>query len=166
MSKSSTPDSSNSDGTRGTITRISIGDTASPCGLNVSPYIGDIRESATLDLRKSNKLDTSIDQQFTNNMVAPPIFTELLWDKLSKSSSWVIYMHCWLNLAANPVNILVLKFVGLGLSNINALDKIASIWTPATRDGIPTYFSYWSVPGCKLWKNYSGWRRCERKVRL
>ena len=36
------------------------------------------RQSATPDLRDSNKLDTSIDGKFTNNLVAPPIFTDVV----------------------------------------------------------------------------------------
>ena len=82
MSKYSTPYFSEISGTRGTRTRIYIADTAPPCGLNVSRDINDIQKSATPGLRKSNKLDTFIDRQFTNNLVAPPILTEVLCDKL------------------------------------------------------------------------------------
>ena len=58
MSKYLTPYYSDSTGTRGTLTRIPIGNTVPPCGINVSPNIDDIRKSATSDLRNSNKLDT------------------------------------------------------------------------------------------------------------
>ena len=61
MRKSSTPSYSDNDGTRGTGTGTPIGTTSPPYGLNVSPKIDDIRQSATPDLRKSNKLKTSID---------------------------------------------------------------------------------------------------------
>ena len=83
-------------------------------------------------------MDTSIDQQFTNNMVVPPIFTEVLCDKLYDSPSRDIYMCCRMNLAADPVNIPAPKFVDLGISTIKSMDKGANLWTPATRFGSPT----------------------------
>ena len=52
-----------------------IGATALPCVLNASQDIGDIWRSVSSDLGKSNKLDTSIHTQFTDNLVVPPIFT-------------------------------------------------------------------------------------------
>ena len=103
-----------------------IRDTDPPCSLNVKHEIGDIRQYTSLDLRNSNKLDTSIYWKFANNLVAPPIFTEIIGDKLSVSSSWDIYSRCSMDLASDPVNIPAPKFVDLGLSTINALDKSAS----------------------------------------
>ena len=144
MSKFPTPISSESSGTRGTGTMIFIEATTPPCGLNVIPEINNIRQSTTPDLRKSNKLDTSIDQQFTNNLVAPPIFTELFCDKISNIYSWDLFTRFWMNPAAYPVNIPAPQFVDLGISTINALDKGASICTPSTRVGRPTDVAHWS----------------------
>ena len=123
-----------------------IGTTAPPCGLNVSPYIHNIWKSATPDFRKSNKLDTSVDQQFTDNLVAPPIFTEVICDKLSYSSIQDLYTCCWMNLVADLVNVPARKFVDLGLSTINVLGKGASLWTPTTRVGRPTDVARGSAP--------------------
>ena len=109
-----------------------IGATSPPCGLNLSQDIGSIRKSAYPDLRQSNILDTSSNQQFTNNMVTPPIFAEVLGEKISNSSSRDIYTLCRMNLVAYPINIPAPQFMDLGLSNINPLDKISSLWTPAT----------------------------------
>ena len=65
MRKSSTPDSNDSSGTS---IPIVTSDTTNvpPCGLSVSLNIGNTRKYATPDLRYSNKLDTSIDGNFTN----------------------------------------------------------------------------------------------------
>ena len=114
-----------------------IRDTDPPCSLNVKHEIGDIRQYTSLDLRNSNKLDTSIYWKFANNLVAPPIFTEIIGDKLSVSSSWDIYSRCRMDLASDPVNIPAPKFVDLGLSTINALDKSASLWNHDTIVGRP-----------------------------
>ena len=43
-----------------------------------------------------------------------------------------------MNLAADPVNIPAPQFVDWGLSTINSLDKIASLWNPDTIFGSPT----------------------------
>ena len=165
MIKASTLDYSDSTGTRGTGNSISIGNTASPCGLNVIPKIDNIRQSTTPDLVKSNKFDTSVYGQFTNNMVAPPIFTEVICGKLSDSSIRDLYMRCWMDIAADPINILSPQFVNLGLSNIDVLDKGASLWTPFTvLEGLRML----SIGSHRIifLENYSGWRHCEHKVRL
>ena len=145
MSKSSNPYSSESTGTRGTGTRIPIGATVTPCAPNVIPKIENVWQSATPYLGKSNKLDTSIDGKFTNNLVAPPIFTELHCEKLSDSSIQDLYTHCQMNLAEDIFNIPAPQFVDLGISTINALDKGFSLWTPATRVGRPTDVAHWSA---------------------
>ena len=129
MSKSSTPASSDS-----SVTSIPIGtsDTTAvpPCVLKVSLKIDNIRQSATPDFRDSNKLDAAIDGNLPNNLVAPPIFTDILSEKLSYSSRRDVYMRCWINLAADSVSISAPQFVDLDLSIIYALDKCASLWTP------------------------------------
>ena len=125
---------------------VIIGYTYPPCGLNVIQYIGDIWQSTSPYLRKSNKFYSSIDQESTNNLVAPPIFTEVLGDKLSNSSRWYLYTLCRIILAAYSVNIPSPQFMYLGLSTINLLDKGASIFTTATRVGSPMDVAYGIVP--------------------
>ena len=120
-SKSSSPDSSGVTGTKGNRTRNPIVNTDPPCGLNVIPKNDNIRQSTTPDLRKSNKLDTSIYGKFTNNLVVLPIFTEVICDKLSYSLSQDLYTCCRMNLTACPINILAQKFVYLDISTIDAL---------------------------------------------
>ena len=75
-----------------------------------------------------------------------PIFTKLLCDKLSDSSSRDLYIRCKMSLAADPVNIPEPQFVYLGLSTIDALDKGSSLFTPATTVVRPTYVTHWSAP--------------------
>ena len=165
MRKSSTPDYSDSNGTRGNGNRIPIGTTDPTCGINVSPNIVNTRQSTTPNLRKSNKLDTSIDWQFTNNMVVPPIFTELLCDKLSDCSIQNLYIRVWINLTADPINIPAPQFLDFWLSTSDVLYKGASIWNPLTRVGSPAYVAHWSAPD-HTFENYSGWRHCEHKFRI
>ena len=125
---------------------ITIETTAPPCDLNVRPKIENIWKYYTLYLINSNKLDTSIDGKFTDNLVVPPIFTEVPCDKLSESSIQDLYTHFLMNLAENPVNIPVPKFFYLELSTIDSLYKCASLWTPSTRVGRPTDVAHWSAP--------------------
>ena len=126
MRKYSAPASSDSSGTSIT---IGTSDTTNypPCGLKVSPNIDDIWQSVTPYLRKSNKLDTTIDGKLPNHTVAMPILTDVLNEKLSDSPSRDIYMRCRMNLTADLVNIPAPQFVDLGLSTIDTLDKYASI---------------------------------------
>ena len=103
ISETSTPDSSDSNGTR-----IPIGtcgtSTDPPDGDLWIPGIGNIRQSATPNLINSGKLDAAIDGKFTNNPDAPPIFTELFSDKLSNSSFQDIYARVWMHLATDPIS--------------------------------------------------------------
>ena len=145
MIKYTTSDSSDSIGTKITI-GTSDTTTAPPYGLNVIPEIGNIRQSATPDLRDSDKLDTSIDGNFTNNLVAPPIVTDVISDKLFNSSRQDLYARVGMNLEEYPVNPVTSQFVYLGLSTVDALDKEASLLTPATRVGISTDFSHQRAP--------------------
>ena len=110
MSKSSTPDYSDSSRT---IISIGTSDTTSepPCDPNVISKIGDIRQSATPDLRDSNKLYTYVDGKFTNNLVAPLIFTDVLGDKLFNSSSRDIYARVGMHLESDPINYDTSQFV-------------------------------------------------------
>ena len=145
MRKSSTPASSDISGTS-----IPIGTsdptTAPPFGLNVSPEFGNIRQYATPDLIDSDKLDTSIDGKFTNNLVAPPIFTDIISEKISNSSIQDLFASVGMHLVADPVNSVTPKFVDLWFSTADALDKGADIWTPYTRVVRPKDVSHWSAP--------------------
>ena len=119
MKKSSTKDFSDIG-----VTRITIGTsnttTTPPCGLNVNPNIDDIRQSATPDLRYYDKLDTSIDGKFTNNLVVLPIFTDALSEKISNSSSWDLHTRVGIYLAEYPVNYVTPQFVYLEISIFEA----------------------------------------------
>ena len=144
ISETSTPDSSDITGTRISIV-ISSTSTAPPDEDFRSPGIGNKRKSASPNIRKSDKLDASIDGKFTNISVAPPIFTELFRDKLSNSSRRDIYARVGVHLKTCPVNPVTPKFVDRGFSTIDALNKGARIWIPAIRVRSSTDVSHWST---------------------
>ena len=130
-------------------TRISIGTsitiTAPPDESIWISGVGNKRKSATPNLGDSNKLDSSIDGNFANNFVVPPIFTDAVSDKISNSSIRYLYARIGMHLESDPTNSMTPQLVGLGFSTIYALDKVAGLWTPATRVGSPTYVSHWSA---------------------
>ena len=142
MIKYTTSDSSDSIGTKITI-GTSDTTTAPTYSLNVIPEIGNIRQSATPDLRDSDKLDTSIDGNFTNNLVAPPILTDVTSEKFSNSSSQDLYARVEMYLTEDPVNSVTPQFLDLRLSTVDTLDKEAGLWNPTTSFGMPTYVSHW-----------------------
>ena len=121
-SKTYTPDSSENTGTR-----ISIGtsgtSTDPPAEDLRIPGIGNKSKYDSPNLGYYDKLDTSIDGKFTNNLFAPPIFTELFSDKLSNSSIRDIYARIGMHLTTDPINPVTPKFVDLGFSNVDAPNK-------------------------------------------
>ena len=126
MRKSSTQASSDSSGKRITI-GTSYTPTAPPFGLIVILKIGNIRKSATPDLRDSDKLETSIDGKFTNNLFEMPIFTDLISEKLFTSSSQYLYARLGMHLMVDPINSMTPKFGNLGFYTVDALDKGAGL---------------------------------------
>ena len=101
--------------------------TAPPCGLIMIPNTEDIQQSATPNIRDSDKLDTSIDRNFTNNLVAPTIFTVVISNRLPSSSSWDLYARVGMQPVEDLVNYITLQFVDFGFSTVGALDKIRSL---------------------------------------
>ena len=117
--------------------------TAPPCGLNLSLKVGDIWKSTYPEfVRQPPKLDAAIDGKLSDNCDAMSIFSKAISDKLSAGSSWDLYTHFRMNLMAYPVQNQKPQFVGLGISNINALDKGSGLITHATRIRRPTYGSH------------------------
>ena len=97
--------------------------TVPPCSLNLSQEVGNIRKSTSPELvRKYHKLDAAADRKFSDNRNVTSIFSKIIGDKISNSSSQDIYMHCRMNITANPVQISTPQFVDLGILTINALD--------------------------------------------
>ena len=132
ISETSTPDSSDSNGTR-----IPIGtcgtSTDPPDGDLWIPGIGNIRQSATPNLINSGKLDAAIDGKFTNNLDAPPISNEVFSEKLFNNSIMDIYVRLGIHLTTDPVNTATPQFMDTGFSTIDVLDYGAGIWIPATK---------------------------------
>ena len=96
-----------------------------------------------LDLRDYDKLDTSIDGNFTNNLVAQPIFTDAVSEKIYNSSIRDHYVPVGMHLAVDPVNSvtpqlqsqtitikLILKF-GKKISSLRAkrMQVFDNLWT-------------------------------------
>ena len=78
-------------------------------------------------------MDAVIDGHFSDNLIVPPVITQVLSDKLSESSVRDLYERCGVHLTTDTVNPLSPQFMTHGFSNINALNKGARIWIPDTR---------------------------------
>ena len=143
--ETSIPDSSDS-----IVTRISVvtidNITDPPTEAIWSPGVGNKRQYTTPYFRDSDKLDTSIDGNFTNKLVDPPIFTDVVRDKLSNDSIRDIYAFVGMHLAADPINSVTPHFVDLGFSTVDALDKGAGLWTPTTVVLGSADVAHWSAP--------------------
>ena len=131
ISKTYNPDSSDITGSR--ISILTSGTrTAPPAEYLISTGIGNIRQSATPNPRDSDKLDTSVDRYLTNNLIAQPIFTDVLSKKPSNGSSWDLYALTGMHLTTHPINYVTPQFVDFGFSTVDALDKGDGLWTPST----------------------------------
>ena len=78
-------------------------------------------------------MDAAVDGNFTNNTVAPTIFTEVLSEKISKSSIQDLYVRVGMHLATYTVNTGTPQLADHGFYTVNVLNKGAGIWISATR---------------------------------
>ena len=126
ISETSAPSSSDSTGTR--ISIGTIGTSTDPPAESIqSPGAMNKRKSSTPDLRDSNKLVISIDIKFTNNLVAPTIFTDLVREKLSNNSSRAIYACVGIHLSEDITSSVAPQFVDLGFYTVDSLDILVGI---------------------------------------
>ena len=142
--ETSTPSFSDITGTRITI-GVSGTSTDTPAGDLWIPGIGNKWQSSTPNLRYSNKLDASIDRKFTNNPVAPPIFTEVFIEKISNSPRQDIYECIWMQLATDTISPVTPQLVDHGFSTVDALHKGTGLWSNANRIRRSTDVAYWSA---------------------
>ena len=97
-----------------------------------SPRVGNIQQSTSPDFRKPNELNNAVDRKLSNNLIVPPVSTQVFGDELSYSSSRDIYMQCRVNLATESINLMVPKFVNHGISTVESLNKSVGVWSPVT----------------------------------
>ena len=123
---------------------ISRTSSAPPCGINGtsaappssglwSPIIGNIRQSTSPNFRNSYELNAAVDRKFSNYPIVLAVSTQVFGGELSDSSSRDINTQFMVNLATESVNSVAPQFVNCGLSDIDALNKVAGVWIPSTR---------------------------------
>ena len=77
-------------------------------------------------------MDAAVDGKFYNNHDLTSIFSKVIVDKLYDSPSQYLCMCCRMNLVSDPVQIMTPQFIELGLSTIDAVDKVNGLSTPVT----------------------------------
>ena len=126
--------------------RVICGTSASyPFGGLWIPGIVNKLQSDSPNFWKSDEFDGAVDGNFSNNLIAPPVITQVFSDKLSNSSIRYIYARCGMHLTTGPVNPVTSQFVTHGFSTANALNKGAEILIPDTRVRRSSYVTHWSA---------------------
>ena len=85
------------------------------------------------------------------------ILTKVFGDELYNSSSKDLYMSCRANLMTESINIMAPLFVNHGLSSVEALNKSARIWIPATKTRRMTDVTHWSAADHILGQGSAVW---------
>ena len=96
--------------------------------------------------RQSTNLHAVIDGKFSNDQDLMSIFSKLIVDILSNSSSRDLYTRCRMNFTDDPVQIKTPKFMDMRFYTINALDEGSGLNTPDTRIQRPMNGAYWISP--------------------
>ena len=110
-----------------------IGNTP-PCSLNLRQGVGDIWKSTSPGLvRQSQRLYAAVDGKLSNNSDSTSIFSKIIGEKISNSSSQDPYTRFRINLEADTVQTHTPQFVDMELLTINVLDEGSGISTAATR---------------------------------
>ena len=95
--------------------------------------IGNIRQTTTPSFIKSSELNAPIDRTLTNDFIFPFVRSHILWDELSGSSSWDLYLCCKINVTIESVKSRGPQFVIHRLPTIDILDENSRITSPDTR---------------------------------
>ena len=126
---------------------IGIVSTYPPCGLNGILQVAKERKSTSPGLGgNTQKLDAVIDGNFPNDLDPASIFSKIMGHKISDGSSDDLYSRCKMNFAGDVVQTQAPQFMDLGFLDINTLNEIGVIGTPAARIRRPMYGSHWSAP--------------------
>ena len=80
--------------------------------------IGNVWQSTTPNIIKSNELNADVDGKFTNNAISPPVITQVFSDRLTDSSNRYLYGNCRVHLVIDTVNPVIAQFVDNGFSTI------------------------------------------------
>ena len=83
--------------------------------------------------------------KFSNDPIVSPVFTQLFSDEFSDSSIKDLYLRYVVRLTTDPVNPVAPQLVNHGLSAVNALNKVAGNWIPATRIRSLPCVIHWSA---------------------
>ena len=90
-------------------------------------------------------MSTAVHGNFSNNTIDTPNITEILIDKLSDSFSMDLYARCRVQLETDRIIHVAPQFFTHEISAVDALNKGASIWNPATRVRRSPDVTHWSM---------------------
>ena len=91
-------------------------------------------------------MDAVVDVKLPDNIDLMSIFSKVIGDKVSNSSSQDLYTRCRMNLAEYPIQKQTPQFFALGLSTISALDEGSGLSITANIIRRPTDGAHWSAP--------------------
>ena len=102
------------------------------------------KEQTTISEKNEDtqKLHTYIDRKSPDDQDYVSIFSRVICHELSHDSRSDLYSRCWMDFVRTEAT----HFVELGIPDVNTLDEVNILGTPATRIKSPTYESHWSVP--------------------
>ena len=116
------------------------------CGLNAIQQVANKWQSTSPYLvGQTQKLDSAVDVNLTNDIGSASIFSKIIGHKLSDGSSSDLYMRSSMNFAADSVQTQTPQLMDLGFLTINALGESSGLSTTATRIQRPADGSYWSA---------------------
>ena len=94
-------------------------------------------------IRDTQKFDTSVDRSLGNDEDCTFIFSKVIGNELSHSSSANLYLQYWVDFASNAVRTKAPHFVYLGLLTVNASNEVNIFGTPDTKTRRHTDGNHW-----------------------
>ena len=85
--------------------------------------------TGSVEIRDTQKLDTSINRNLAKNGDSKPIFSKAIGRELSHDSSADIYLRCRVEFMRNAMRTEAPDFMHLGILAVNAFDEIRSFGT-------------------------------------
>ena len=123
------------------------GPSISPISIGSQKIEGPMRSIIPQEVRNAKPLNVFIYVFPAKHRDPMTVWSKVIGSKAFTNESADVYARSHMNFGSDTVLSESPNFMNFGLSSVNTMDEIGSVFVPTTRDRIPTNGSNWLLPG-------------------